>query len=97
MLFFSPVKSHHLSGLMPNLSAYFFNCADESLLGSTVNETKCTNDVSVLFVSSFGFNASCNCFMLRVSVGQIFGQCVKKKSATTTFPFNESRETVSPN
>src|SRR6476469_257269 len=39
----------------------------------------------------------CNDFILLVMPGQMVGQCVKKKSATTIFPSMSDQETFCPN
>src|SRR5215213_9446657 len=97
MVFLGPVSIHHVSGFTPKRSAYFRSAGTESRSGSTVKERKCTNAVSVLRRSSLSLSAFCSFFILRESVGQIEGQWVKKKSATSTRPFNSSSETCFPN
>src|SRR5829696_3028700 len=96
MALLGPVSIHHTSWFTPYLSAYFFNAATESLSGSTVNERKCTKGVSTRLRSSLSFNDCCSFFIFRVSVGQMEGQCVKKKSATMILPLISSRETLLP-
>jgi len=68
----------------------------ESRTGSTEKDRKRTKVVSTLFTSLRIFSPSCSRFMLRVSIGQILAQCVKKKSAMKTFPSSWSRDTVRP-
>src|SRR4051812_20681876 len=97
MVFLGPVSSHHTSEFTPKRSAYFFNWATESLSGSTLNDRNCTKDVSTRLVTSFILSASCRPFIFFVRKGQIEGQWVKKKSATTIFPRRSFNETVSPN
>src|ERR1043165_4859276 len=96
MVFLGPVSIHHTSLFTPNASAYFFIWATLSLSGSTVNETNCTNEVSILLVTSFILRASCRPFIFFVRKGHIEGQWVKKKSATTILPRKSFIDTVSP-
>src|SRR4051812_14066157 len=96
MVFLGPVSIHHTSGFTPKWPAYFFSCSTVSLSGSTVNDTNCTKELSILLVTSFILRASCNPFMFLVRNGQMEGQCVKKKSAITILPRKLSNDTESP-
>src|SRR5688572_14401759 len=96
MSFLVPVSNHHCSGFTWKRSAHCFNRDTESRSGSILNERKCRKSGVLSPTRCELLIDCCRYRILVVSLGQIVGQCVKKKSATTTFPFSPSQETVSP-
>ena len=79
------------------LITHIFLAATESRSGSTLKERNCTKAESSLLRGFFIFSAFCRPFIFIVSVGQIEGHLVKKKSAMITLSFRSSSETCSPN
>src|ERR1043166_653234 len=86
MVFLSPVSNHHWSGFIWKRSAHCLRRFTESLSGSMLNERKRIKSGDRFPTLCELVIDSCSLFILLVSVGQMVGQCVKKKSATITFP-----------
>src|SRR6476620_8380988 len=85
--FFSPVINCQLFW-MSILVAYDSSCPTESLSGSTVKEL-------IRRDGSPAYNC-CTFFRLRIILGQMLGQWVKKKLLTVIFPCQSACEEVFP-